>query len=379
MSDINFVTTDSKEIYDTVMQALEDGVDEPLYPGDERTIFGEALADAWVALYSLFNDRAKQRFLRFARGTVLDAIGEREQTERLQADTAKTVIRFSVSAPQTSNIIIPAGTKVTPDSEVYFATIQTAVLQANASHVDVVAECMQGGAQYNGYSVGTITTLVDLVPYINGVTNTTPSSGGDDGEPYTEDGDDRYRERIRLARAKRSTAGPEDAYRYFAMSADPDIVDVRITNPEAGRIVIIPLMVGGELPDAETLAAVEAACNPDDVRPMCDYVSAQAPSTVEYDIELKYYTTLAEEADAITTIEGADGAIARYNEWQMAAIGRDINPDKLRSFILAPRWEDGLVGAIRLDVTSPTLTTVDETSVARWSGVLNISHEVVTE
>ena len=44
---------------------------------------------------------------------------------------------------------------------------------------------MSNGTKFNGYAAGTITTLVDLIPYIESVTNLTETAGGDDGEPYT--------------------------------------------------------------------------------------------------------------------------------------------------------------------------------------------------
>jgi hypothetical protein len=43
--------------------------------------------------------------------------------------------------------------------------------------------------------------MVDLIPYISSAENITISGGGDDGEPYNEIGDDKYRERIRLSPA----------------------------------------------------------------------------------------------------------------------------------------------------------------------------------
>ena len=58
---------------------------------------------------------------------VLDAIGERQDVKRLEGTPAKTTMRFSVSTPQEKNIIIPKWTKVTPDSENYFATDEIAV------------------------------------------------------------------------------------------------------------------------------------------------------------------------------------------------------------------------------------------------------------
>lgn len=378
MADFDFVTTDAAEIYNTVIQSLMDEVNEPLYPGDERRIFGEAVVAVMVAMYNEFNDRAKQRMLQYARGAVLDALGERMNVTRAEPSRAHATFRFSVQAAQTENIIIDAGTRVTPDGVVYFTTDTIAVLQAGQTYVDVEATCSEGGSIYNGYAAGTISTLVDLIPYISEVKNTTITTGGDDGEPYTEDGDNRFRERIRLAPAQLSTAGPESAYRYWALTADPDIIDVAIDSPEANIINIYPLMTGGAIPDEETLQKVEDTCSADDVRPMTDVVTAIAPTQVSYDIELKYYCTQENEADTIKAVEGEGGAIDRYNEWQCTALGRDINPDQLRKLVLCPDWDSTLVGADRVEVTKPVFTALSASQVAKFSGTMTITHEVVS-
>lgn len=372
MADFSFVETDSAKLYTAIIGSLMDECNEALYPGDERRIFGEALVAVFVALYSEFNDKMKQRTLRYARGEVLDALGERYGVERAAPAKAYATFRFAVAAGQAENIIIPEGTRITTDGSVYFATAETAVLQTGELFADVVGYCTTGGSQYNGFSTGTIATLVDLIPYISEVKNTTISTGGDDGEPYTEEGDDRYRERIRLAPATQSTAGPESGYRFFALSADPDIIDVAIDSPSANVIDIYPLMADGGLPDDETLRKVEAVCSADDVRPMTDKVTAKAPTQVSYDIELKYYCTKANEADAIKAVEGEGGAIYQYNEWQTAALARDINPDKLRLLILSNS------GADRVDVVKPTFAELSKTQVAKFSGTLNVTHEVIT-
>ena len=72
----------------------------PLYPGDERRIFGEGLVAVFVALYNSLDDTGRQTLLRYARGEVLDAIGERLDVHRLEGSPAKTTMRFSVSTPQ---------------------------------------------------------------------------------------------------------------------------------------------------------------------------------------------------------------------------------------------------------------------------------------
>lgn len=374
----SFVEGDALKIYNAIVGRLMDEVGEPLYPGDERRVFGDALAAVVIALNNEYNDKMNQRTLQNARGVVLDAIGKRYRVERAQPAHATATFRFSLSAARTENIIIDAGTRITSDGSVYFATDRIAVLQAGATYVDVPGTCLDGGSAYNGYTAGSIATLVDLIPYIATVQNTTVSTGGDDGEPYTEEGDNRLRERIHLAPATLSTAGPESGYRYWALSADPDIIDVAIDSPTANVIKIYPLMRGGGLPDSDTLAKVLTACNADDRRPMTDLVSAIAPTQVSYDISLKYYTTADNEANTIKAVESANGAIARYNEWQTSALNRDINPDQLRKLILCPDWDSTLTGAERVTITSPTFAEVGKSQVAKFSGSLTITHEVIT-
>lgn len=375
MADFDFVTTDSADIYTSVITKLMVYCNEALYPGDERRIFGEALVSVFVSLFSEFNDKMKQRTLRYARGEVLDAIGERYGVERTEPTKATAMFRFEVSEPQALNIIIPAGTRITLDGSFYFATKDVAVLSAGEEAVDVEAECTEGGAQYNGYTGGTISTLVDLIPYISEASNMEVTSGGDDGEPYTDEGDERYRERIRLSPSTQSTAGPESAYRYFVLSADPDIIDVSVECPadEPNTVNLYPLMKDGALPGEDVLEKVMAVLA-DDVRPMTDKVQALAPVAVEYQVELKYYCTKDNEAATVEAIEGEGGAVSLYNAWQTAALGRDINPDQLRRFVLAPT--NG-TGALRVDVVKPTLVELGKSQVAKLSGVPIITHEVV--
>lgn len=68
MSDLNFVETNAAEIWQIVLEELENGVNDPLYPGDERRIFGESMVPVIVAVYNTVNDACRQRMLRYARG-----------------------------------------------------------------------------------------------------------------------------------------------------------------------------------------------------------------------------------------------------------------------------------------------------------------------
>lgn len=435
---LDLVDVDSQTIYTDVVTSLESGVGEPLYPGDERRIFAEALAAVLVAYASKANDASRQTLLRYARGQVLDAIGERLGVERIAATPASTTIKFELSAAQGHAITIPAMTRVTSDGSVYFATDEPCVIASGETVGTVMASCTEAGSAGNGLLAGTLTTLVDLQPYVATVTNTTPTDGGDDGEPYTTDGDERLRERIRLAPNALSVAGPEQAYVYWAMTADPGIVDVAafsdeyddelackvhdgmafiggdLLEPEEllevegqstgftweyedsllaitlsetdklkesvavkvhrrmdGRVKVVPLMEGGALPDEKTLQAVYDAVNDREIRPMTDVVTVEAPKAVDYSIQLRYWTTVEDESAVVQAVEGARGAIDRYIEDQSVHLGRDVNPDVLKTYVMQ-------AGAIRCDVTQPAHAAVSGLEVARFSGSRTVSHELET-
>lgn len=448
MPDLNFITTDSQEIHETIISELENGVAEPLYPGDERRLFGEALVPLFVAMYNAVNDAARQKMLRYARGPVLDALGERTGVTRQEPVPATTTLRFSMSAPVGWNVIITAGTRVTSDNVRYFTTDTTVVIMAGATSVTVPATSAEGGAIYNDIKIGDINVIVDLIAYVDNVENITTTAGGSD-----EESDDSLRERIRSAPSKVSTAGPVNAYKYWAKSADPTIadvvvqseketitrtlpvsagkaykggsylladalkvyasgssepatagtdytavyedellaitmtpggaleaateIDIEIDQTMDGRVKIVPICFGGVIPSQGILDKVLAACSADDVRPLTDHVAVEAPSVQNYDIELKYYTTAAEESKVIETIEGPGGAIDQYIYWQDSALDRDINPDKLRALILTPTWASDLIGAVRVEVIKPVFTELSATTVAKHSGSLVVTHEVV--
>lgn len=436
-TDIHFVTTDAAEIYDTVVSLLEENVGEPLYPGDERRIYGEAIVAVFVSLFNKIDDTGRQALLKYARGEVLDALGERLGVTRLTSFPAKTLLSFSVDEPLDRNVVIPKWTKATADSSVYFATDEEAVLQAGTYSVTVPASAVTEGEAGNNYGVGTVKTLVDLVPYISKVTNVTVSSGGDSGEAYTEEGDNRLRERIRLAPSALSTCGPEEAYVYMAKSADARIsdvtavsdyetlkktlkvydgnaflggsrlqvetlkvqrggedipftaayedqmlvisvrgdedIDITIRRTLEGVVKIVPLLEGGAAPTADVKEKILAVCSAKDKRPLTDLVVVESPVSVPFDIILTYYYE-PDKADAIETVEGADGAIAQYIEWQTSALGRDINPDRLRWLCLHPDSET--VTPFRVDVEQPVFTEVEDTEVPVFSGNIVVNSVV---
>ena len=96
MSELKFIETTDETIYTDILEELENGVGEPLYPGDERRIFGDTMAKVIVTVYNTVNDACRQKMLRYARGTVLDALGENRDVIRLDPTYATTTLRFTV-------------------------------------------------------------------------------------------------------------------------------------------------------------------------------------------------------------------------------------------------------------------------------------------
>lgn len=238
MSELNFIGTNAGAVSDTVLEDLENGVNEPLYPGDERRIYGEALAQVIVAVYNTVNDACRQKMLRYARGDVLDALGENRDVKRLDPTYSTVTLRFSVDEPAGSNIVIPSGLRVTGDFVHYFLTDSTVVLYAGASSIDVTATAESGGTDYNDIAPGEISNIVDVseIPLIDNVTNIDATTGGGDREQ-----DEPYRERIREAENRLSTAGPAKAYKYWALSANPTVSDavVESETEQIGRTLTV--------------------------------------------------------------------------------------------------------------------------------------------
>ncbi len=381
MAELDLFNVDDQEIHDEIVGYIEDHIEETLYPGDERKIFAEVMTAFVVDFLTKKNEEFNQRFAQYAKGTILDAHGENEGCPRLEKTAATTVMQFNLSSAVTQNVVIPAGTRVTPDNEHYFATDTVAVIDAGDTTVTVETTAAEGGEDYNGFDVGQINKLVDRVEYIATVKNLTATSGGDNGEPYPEEddgvGDEHYYERIRLAKSTKSTAGAETTYEYYAKSADPTISDVKVTSPSPGVIKLVITCTGGAVPSQDILDKVLAVCSAKDVRPLDDYVQAVGVEQVPYDIQLTYYTTANEENTVVEEVEGTGGALERYIAWQSSENGININPDRIRSEIL--KSENKPIGADRVEITKPVYTTLDKTKIAVWSGNMTVNHVVTDE
>ncbi|TGV01265.1 baseplate J protein, partial [Mesorhizobium sp. M00.F.Ca.ET.186.01.1.1] len=151
-------------------------------------------------------------------------------------------------------------------------------------------------------------------------------------------------------------------YRYWAKTASALIGDVSVDSPGPCVVEIRPLLKDGTVPGAEMLQAVYDICNDRKVRPLTDFVQVLAPEVVQYSIELTYWINTADSSMAASIQSKVQQAIADYQTWQRAKLGRAIDPSELIARIKN-------AGAKRVLVTAPTYQALAKYEVAHVSTV----------
>ena len=306
--------------------------------------------------------QGKQNILKYSYSDFLDNLAIFKGVTRNPATAATTTLRFTLSAERDTATGIPQGTRVSTAGSIYFATDVYAEIPAGSTTVDVPATCTVAGTDGNGFSVGELSTIVDPIPYVASVSNTTATEGGAEIES-----DDDLAERVFLAPGAYSTAGPEDGYLYHAKAYSAAIGDVVATsNQAAGTVDIVFIMADGSTPGEEMIEGLEGYLQGKTIRPMTDLVRVAAPQEVQYTINLTYYINRSDSAQAVTIQQEVAAAVEQYKTWQRA-IGRDINPSQLVRMVMD-------AGAKRVTVTAPTYTTVDATKVSALQGEAVISY-----
>ena len=352
LPDVSFAETDAEIVKKEIIARYETIAGRTLADGDPVRLFLLSIAELLILQRNLIDYTGKMNLLAYSKGDYLDHLGALLDVERIPAKRAETTLTFVLSTAETG-AIIPEGTRVTTqDERAYFATAEALSIPAGQLTAQVAAICTEPGDAGNHLAIGSLTKLVDPLPYVDSVKNATVTAGGADKES-----DESYRERIHEAPESFSDAGSYGAYAFFAKSANPDIADVFISSPSPGEVKIMPLMTGGEIPEAEVLKDVLEACNDKTVRPLTDQVSVQAPTVKNYDIQITYYIGADSESFSATIQQAVTEAVNQYVEWQKEKLGRDINPSQLMKNIIE-------AGAKRAEITEPVFTKVENTEVA---------------
>lgn len=361
MKDINFVETDTSTIKQNIIAGYEALTGTSLSRAHPVRLFLEALAAIIIWLLNQINFSARMNMLAYATGDYLDHIGLLVGCTRLEATKATTTIKVTLSAARDSVVTVPAGTRVSTEDNMIFATDIAVDIAAGQITADVSASCETAGDVGNGYIAGEISKMVDIVGYVKSMVNTTTSEGGADVED-----DESYRERIREA-PEAFGSGTKGWYKYHTDSVSELIGDVFVEGPEdrvaagetakPGEVVIYALNKDGTLPDTELKNAIKNYLTSPAVHYLTDKVSVSDPTVTDYDITLTYYIDTADSTQAVAIQEAVTKAVNDFVVWQRLKLGRDLNPSKLIKDII-------VAGAKRVAITSPSFTVIGPHGVA---------------
>lgn len=358
--DIQFVETDTETIINSMIALFElmyeemTGKKKKVYPGSPERLFISWCAAIVIQQRVLIEETAKKNVPRYAEGEYLDSLAELfHDIERLPAEPAVATFRCYISEQQPQSVYVPAGTRITFDGEITFATTEELEIKAGEIYGDVVAECQTAGTVGNDLAPGQVTEIVDVYDYFLSVENITKTSGGTDEEEDAE-----YYYRMRESMESFSTAGPENGYIYFAKSVSTAISDIAATSPEAGVVDVRVLLKDGQEATETILQQIEEKLNAKDVRPMTDIVTVSVPDKDIFNVDLTYYIEKNTQASSTIIAQEANAAVEKYIEWQTEKMGRDINPSKLVELMME-------AGIKRVDVREPVFCVVENTHVAK--------------
>lgn len=362
--DIEFLETDTETVISNMialyeeMQRAEGRDNYKVRPGSPERLFISWAAAIIVQQRTLINETAKMNVPRYAAKSeneeYLDSLAEiLKDTQRLPASPASATFRFYISEPQQQSTIIPAGTRISFDGVIIFATSEVLEIRAGETSGEVEAVCTQPGTVGNGLVAGQVKEVVDLFDHYQKAENITTTSGGAEKED-----NESYYERMRGSMESFSTAGPINGYIYWTKTVSPAVLDVAVTSPEACYVDVRVILRDGQEATEAVLKEIEEALNASDIRPLTDIVTVSAPETVDFSVDATFWIAQPNRESAAAIEREVRAAVDSFIIWQTSKMGRDINPSYLTKLMMD-------AGAKRVEVRQPTFQSVADIAVGK--------------
>lgn len=373
MSDPTLAEKDPATVLAEALARYKETTGVTLAPADPRRLHLLAVILLLAQQRALIDFSGKQSLLRFTSDEWIDELAALWGEERLPAAASECTQRFTYG--ESTAHTVPAGTRVTDGTNLFEVVEDTS---ETGLTVDATVRCTETGSSTNGIAIGQIDTLVDPdeLPGVVSVENITATSEGRDIESLED-----FRTRLRSVPESRSTCGPRIAYEAAALEVSPTVADAVALGPDdaeevasyapgPGEVFVLILEgtrdTDGSLlsvvpePDDGLLGEVEEALSAEDVRPLTDSVTVQAPLWEDFDCIVTYYIARSRSKTAAAIQVAVEEAYAEYLLWQQSKIGRDINPSELTTRLVN-------AGAKRVVVTSPSFQALLRDQSARLS------------
>lgn len=171
-------------------------------------------------------------------------------------------------------------------------------------------------------------------------TTTTPPS------PAIYESDEDFRYRIQKKLDALSTAGPESAYEYHALSADSRVADVKCSSPAPAHALLTILQrdTASNASTSELNNIVLNYVSADKKRPTADRVQVQSAEIIEYQIQAKLHINNVPETEAV--FAAAMKSISAYVNTSKR-LGNGVYFSDIYSALK-------VTGVDRVELTSPT-------------------------
>lgn len=352
---IDFCLYDSLSMIDVLIEKFEEGASENGYPetlqdGDERVIILNVMNYLAECIFNKINAQANNNLVLFCDEANLIYKGIERNVYRIPAQYAVCKVRFSISSIAPSAVIIPAGTKVTADGDVFFETDVEVEIEPG-EFADIPCTSTEAEAKANGYAPGSITTLATTLPYIKSVSNIDTSSKGGDEESIES-----FRRRVLFAPISYNSTGTEAAYREKTYEVSSRIADVAVDHNDNDVFVYI-LCNEGQLPTEDLIDITTEYLNKDTIKAITDNITVRAASQVQYSINMKYKILKADQTRATEIQASVDKAVDDYIKEIGLAMGNPINPEMLRKAAY-------VAGAASCEIISPDFEELKPYEVA---------------
>ena len=303
--------------------------------------------------------KGRAELLPTSTGEALDNLAALVGIQRKSPTKATATVRFTLSEARNEVVAIPLGTRVKTVDGKYFSTLSYGEIPKGELFVEVPVQAQESGTGSTGLLIGAINILVDPIPYIAAAVNITESTGGLD----TESDEDLTR-RVYLAPGVYSSAGPRDAYEYYARAWRSDVTDVQLDSPQPYMVDVYFVIEDGEelrLPNETELAGMQEYLSAETIRPLCDLVSCKAPTEIPYTITATYWIAESDQKSTGNIQSRIAAAVEDFQAWQRK-LGRDVNPTEL----IARLRE---AGAKRVKLTAPEDITVSKIQLPKCVSV----------
>lgn len=166
--------------------------------------------------------------------------------------------------------------------------------------------------------------------------------------------DDRLRARTQLAFEGFSTAGPEGAYIFHALSASAEVKDVAVYSNEPGVVEVCVLSTEGDgRADKALTDAVAAVLNADEVRPITDFVQVKSAEIVPYHIDATL--VIFPGVGAGEVLASANAAVEAFLK-EHSNLGEDIT----RAALISELYQSGVQNVVLHEPANDVLINRDQ-------------------